>query len=337
MQIASKKKALPPFLLTQYRLFGYKNASRLLVAWPSGKAEACKASIPSSNLGATFLSLFFANNVMLYLVATPIGNLADITFRAIDILKTCDYILCEDTRHSLILLNHYNIKKLLKSYHKFNEAETENKIIQDLQLGKQIALISDAGTPGMADPGQRLVEACRQKNIAVTPIPGPCAAIAALTSSGMPTDLFQFFGFLPRKQGDLRSILQKALFYPGTTVCYESPQRLLQTLQLIHELDEKRILAVARELTKKFEELSRGTALNLIDKWKIEPLKGEIVLLISGLANGSQEQWQQMTPAEHVAHLELAYGMTNREAIKLAAEQRGASKRTIYNMLKINE
>src|SRR5262245_37977329 len=152
-----------------------------MVAWPSGKAEACKASIPQFESGC---------HLMLYLVATPIGHRADMSFRAIEILKSCDYILCEDTRHSLPLLKHYNIHVPVKSYHKFNEASVETQILSDLKKGLTLALISDAGTPGISDPGTRLVQRCIADTIAVIPIPGPCAAIAALTASGLHTELF---------------------------------------------------------------------------------------------------------------------------------------------------
>lgn len=270
---------------------------------------------------------------MLYLVATPIGNLGDVTYRAIETLNSCDYILCEDTRHSLSLLNHYNIHKPLKSYHKFNEAETESRILHDLKDGKIIGLISDAGTPGISDPGSKLVKKCVAENISVISIPGPCAAITALTCSGLDTDLFQFIGFLPRKAQELRSTLQSILQYAGTTICYESPQRLLATLEVLHQLAPERILVVARELTKKFEERQKGKAQDLIAHWKIHPLKGELVLLISGETKDDSQDWSQLTPVEHVEHLETTYGMTRREAIKMAAEQRNISKRTIYNIV----
>lgn len=298
-----------------------------MVAWPSGKAEACKASIPSSNLGATFLSRI----CVLYLVATPIGNLSDITLRAIEVLKSCDYILCEDTRHSAVLLRHYEIEKPLKSFHKFSESEKEAGILHDLQLGKTIALISDAGTPGISDPGTQLVQACVQHNIPVVAIPGPCAAVAALSCSGLPTDKFQFFGFLPRKTGELQRILKEILAYNGTTICYESPQRLLDTLAVVKELAPDREIVIARELTKKFEEIVRGTATELIAHWKGAAIKGEIVLMFAGRPEMPSQQWEEMTPVEHVAWLQETYKISQHEAIKLAAEMRNVRKRDVYN------
>ncbi|MDP1879748.1 MAG: 16S rRNA (cytidine(1402)-2'-O)-methyltransferase [Parachlamydiaceae bacterium] len=268
---------------------------------------------------------------MLYLVATPIGNLADITFRAIETLKNCDYILCEDTRHSLILLQHYQIQKPLKSYHKFNEASTAESILHDLREGKNICLISDAGTPAISDPGADLVKLCIENELPVTAIPGPCAAIQAISCSGLPTDRFQFLGFLPKKEEELKRCLFNIFNYPGTTLCYESPHRLIDVLELIHKIEPDSHLVVARELTKKFEEIVRGSASFLIEYWKNHPLKGEIVLLFSPTTHSKEEQWTQLTPQEHVKWIEETYGLTRKDAIKLAAEQRNVPKRQIYN------
>lgn len=268
--------------------------------------------------------------VMLYLVATPIGHLGDITFRAIETLKSCAYILCEDTRHSQTLLTHYQINTPLKSFHKFSEASKEDSIIANLHENKNIALISDAGTPGISDPGERLVKRCITENISVVSVPGPCAAITAITCSGMSTDVFQFIGFLPRKPKELRKTLQSILMYPGTTICYESPLRLLKLLELLHELAPVRPLAVARELTKKFEEVVRGSAHELTQYYSCHPLKGEIVFLIEGNLE-KKEEWSELTPEDHVAHLQDTYQLSRQEAIKLAAEQRNVPKREIYN------
>lgn len=274
---------------------------------------------------------------MLYLVATPIGNLGDITFRAIETLKICDYILCEDTRHSLPLLSHYDIKKPLKSYHKFNEVESQQAILEDLQSGKKIALISDAGTPGICDPGALLVQRCVEQGYPVISIPGPCAAISALTTSGFNTEKFQFVGFLPKKNTELKNCLLDILNYPGTTISYESPERLLDTLSLIHELASDRQVAVARELTKKFEEIQRGTPKQLIDYWNAHTLKGEIVLLFSPSSHSPHSEWLNLSPEAHVAYLETTYHLSRKEAIKMAAEQRDVPKRLLYNELLKNK
>jgi 16S rRNA (cytidine1402-2'-O)-methyltransferase len=270
---------------------------------------------------------------VLFLVATPIGNLSDITFRAIEVLKSCDYILCEDTRHSIILLRHYEILKPLKSFHKFSESAKEAGIIEDLIAGKNIALISDAGTPGIADPGTQLVQECIQQNIPVTSIPGPCAAITALSCSGLATDRFQFFGFLPRKSNELKRSLQEILAYSGTTVCYEAPHRLIETLQALQELAPDRKLVIGRELTKKFEEFKRGTAQELLAHWNERSIKGECVLLIDGAPAASSVQWENLSPQEHVVFLQETYKISQQEAIKLAAEMRNVRKRDIYNAI----
>jgi 16S rRNA (cytidine1402-2'-O)-methyltransferase len=270
---------------------------------------------------------------MLYLVATPIGNLADITFRAIEILKSCDYILCEDTRHSIVLLKHYQISKPLKSFHKFNEAQQEGKILEDLQAGVNIALISDAGTPGISDPGTRLVKICRTQKIPVTSIPGPCAATIALSASGFDTSCFQFLGFLPRKAGELKGVLQNILMYSGTSICYESPNRVENAIKILIQLAPTRQIIVARELTKKFEEFIQGTPEELLNSHKKKPFRGELVLLIEGIQKNDLPDWLSLSPQEHVAFVEHNYSLTHQEAIKMAAEQRGVPKRNIYNAL----
>ncbi len=241
------------------------------MAWPSGKAEACKASIPSSNLGATYVISCCNPHRQSWRYHLPSRRN----------FKVCDYILCEDTRHSLRLLNHYLIQKNLVSYHKFNEASREQKIVDDINSGKTIALITDAGTPGISDPGMRLVARCRSENLKVEAIPGPCAAVLAITCSGFSTERFQFWGFLPKTSGRLQKQLEEILLYPGTTICYETPHRLLKVLAVLHLLAPERQIAVGRELTKKFEEMVSGTPNELISHWKTRTLKGEIVLLIS--------------------------------------------------------
>lgn len=270
---------------------------------------------------------------MLYLVATPIGNLSDITYRAVETLQTCDYILCEDTRHSTILLRKYEIRKPLVSYHKFNESFRRDRILEDLTAGKHIALISDAGTPGISDPGADIVALCVEKGLPVTAVPGPCAAIQALSCSGLGTDQFQFLGFLSRKEGEIKQSLLQILSYPGTTVCYESPHRIITVLELIQEIDPLRQLVVARELTKKFEEIVRGTAGELLSYWKDDPVKGEIVLLFSKNIRTEETAWQELSPEEHVAFLQETYSLDRSDAIKMAAELRGVPKRQIYNLI----
>lgn len=268
---------------------------------------------------------------MLYIVATPIGNLSDITFRAVETLKNCDYILCEDTRHSGILLHHLDIKKTLKSFHKFSEMSKQDSIIADLKQGLTICLISDAGTPGISDPGEQLIHECIQNGIKVVAIPGACAAVTALCCSGLTTSRFQFLGFLPRKAGELKRSLQEALAYQGTSICYESPNRLMDVLQQIHELAPDRPLVVARELTKKFEEIQRSNASDLISYWNEATLKGEIVLMISAAPETASQDWEALTPQEHVEFIQQTYGISQKEAVINVAKIRGVSKRDVYN------
>ncbi|NNM44231.1 MAG: 16S rRNA (cytidine(1402)-2'-O)-methyltransferase [Chlamydiae bacterium] len=271
---------------------------------------------------------------MLYLIATPIGNLADITIRALTILQLCDYILCEDTKHSRILLAHHKIQKPLKSYHKFNESEKEKMILEDLREGKNIALISDAGTPGICDPGQDLIQACRLHDLPYTVIPGPCAAIVALTLSGLSTEKFQMIGFLPKKLSDLQKIFQEILYYPGTSISYETPHRIEKTLELAAKHIPTCKLCIVREITKKFEEILHGTAEELLDRIKQKPLKGEIVLLFSP-SNQSHAQLslEELTPEEHVKKLQEEFGLSLQEAIKTVAKHRQVPKREIYNKI----
>lgn len=268
---------------------------------------------------------------MLYLVATPIGNLADLSYRAVEVLRAADYILCEDTRHSKILLSHYQIAKPLKSYHQFNESSRQDEVIADLKAGKQIALISDAGTPGIADPGHRLVVRCKQEKLEISGLPGACAAILALILSGFSTERFQFIGFLPKKAGELRRSLEEALLYSGTTICYETPHRLIKTLGLLQELDAKRRFCCARELTKRFEETVEGTAGEILLHFQEHPLKGEIVLLIEGKSDAPVDL--SLSPEEHVQLLQEEEDLSTQEAIKKVASLRKIPKRELYQQV----
>lgn len=266
---------------------------------------------------------------MLFLVATPIGNLGDITLRALDVLKSCDLILCEDTRHTLKLLNHYQIKKPLLSYHKFNETISLDKIIDKLKEQKNIALVSDAGTPLIADPGYKLVERCIQEEIEVTSIPGACAAVNALLLSGFDTQRFQFVGFLPRQQKDLQQTLRDLITYSGVTICYESPERIAKTVEALKKLAPDLMIAIARELTKKFEEVLRGTVQQIAEQLSQKSIKGECILLIQGMP--IIQDFSHLSIEEHISQVENTYSLSRKDAIKMVAEQRGQPKRLIYN------
>lgn len=219
---------------------------------------------------------------MLYLIATPIGNLGDITLRALDVLKSVDLIAAEDTRHSGMLLKHFGIKKPFISYHQHNEVTRTAELAERLTRGENVALITDAGTPGLSDPGLRLMRECIRREVPFTIIPGPSSILTALLGSGFSTDKFSFRGFLPVKSGKRERELQAAADCDETVIFFESPYRLSKTLAACMQIMPGRQLCVARELTKKFEEFRRGTPSELLAYYQAHPPKGEIVLVVSG-------------------------------------------------------
>jgi 16S rRNA (cytidine1402-2'-O)-methyltransferase len=220
----------------------------------------------------------------LFLVATPIGNLEDITLRALRTLRECDVVAAEDTRRTGQLLKHFEISKPLLSYFQFNEARRSEQILERLRRGDKVALVTDAGSPGISDPGERVVRAATAAGFRVEPVPGPSALIAALTASGLPADEFYFIGFLPHKSGQRRKRLEALSAVQGTIVLYESPYRIGKLLQELVDIFPGRQVVLARELTKKFEEFLRGTAVELLEVAKQRSLKGEFVVLIGGPA-----------------------------------------------------
>jgi 16S rRNA (cytidine1402-2'-O)-methyltransferase len=220
---------------------------------------------------------------MLFVVATPIGNLGDMTFRAVEALRAADVIAAEDTRHSGILLNHYSIRKPLVSYHEHNEARRTVELVERLENGETVALITDAGMPGLSDPGFRIINECIKRNLAFTIVPGPSAIVTALVGSGFPMDRFSFRGFLPVKSGGRERELRGAAEARETVIFFESPYRLLKTLAACREIMPERPICVARELTKKFEEFRRGAPAELLQHYEAHPPKGEIVLVMPGV------------------------------------------------------
>jgi 16S rRNA (cytidine1402-2'-O)-methyltransferase len=218
----------------------------------------------------------------LYLVASPIGNLEDITLRALRTLKECDVVAAEDTRRTGQLLQHFGIAKPMLSYFRFNEARRSEEILARLGRGEKIALVTDAGSPGISDPGERVVKAALMAGFRVEPVPGPCALVAALTASGLPTDEFRFIGFLPHKPGQRRKRLESLRDFSGTLVIYESPYRIEKLLTELAEVLPDQQIVLARELTKKFEQFLRGTASQLLEMFKQKPAKGEFVVIIEG-------------------------------------------------------
>ncbi|MBC8097779.1 MAG: 16S rRNA (cytidine(1402)-2'-O)-methyltransferase [Akkermansiaceae bacterium] len=219
----------------------------------------------------------------LYLVATPIGNLEDITLRALRVLRECDVVAAEDTRHSGQLLRHFEISKPLLSYFQFNEAKRSEEIIERLRRGEKVALVTDAGSPGISDPGERVVKAAIAAGLRVESIPGPSALVAGLTASGLPTEEFHFIGFLPHKSGQRRNKLEALKAVPGTLVLYESPYRIEKLLGELSEVYPDQQIVLARELTKKFEEYLRGKPAELVALLKTRTLKGEFVVMIAPL------------------------------------------------------
>ena len=218
----------------------------------------------------------------LYLVATPIGNLEDITLRALRTLKECDVVAAEDTRRTGQLLKHFGLSKPMLSYFQFNEAKRSEEILGRLGRGEKIALVTDAGSPGISDPGERVVQAARTVGFRVESVPGPCALVAALTASGLATDEFHFIGFLPHKSGQRRKQLDTLKSFAGTLVLYESPYRIGKLLGELNEVFPDRRIVLARELTKKFEEFLRGTPTELIEVLNKRSLKGEFVVMVAG-------------------------------------------------------
>lgn len=265
---------------------------------------------------------------MLYLIATPIGNLSDISFRALETMKSCDLLLCEDTRRSQILLSHYDIKKRLDSYHSFNESQKIQRVLDNLKQGMTIGLLSDGGCPAVCDPGQSLIEACIKENLPFTAIPGPAALIQALIMSGFPCEPFQFFGFMPRKEGEILAMLPLTLAFPGTSIFYESPQRLQTTLSYLAKLSPFTRVAIARELTKTFEEIIRMTAEEASSYFIENPPRGEIVLLIQG----GSDPFAGKDPKSLVEELQMTYGLSLTESIKTASHLLKSPKQSIYKL-----
>lgn len=268
-------------------------------------------------------------NGILYIVATPIGNLEDITLRALRVLKEANLIACEDTRQTRKLLDHFGIAKPVVSYHDFNEASRAAELIARLERGENVALVSDAGTPLISDPGYRLVAAAVKAGVTVTPIPGPSAVMGALSAAGLATDSFRFCGFFPPKSGQRRKALEEQKREECTLVFYEAPHRILETLEDIAAVMPSRPVVIARELTKLHEEFLRGTASELHATLAARPsVKGEITLLI-GKAEAPE---LDDTPIEDAISALEASGVARMDAIKQVAKARGLSKRDVYKM-----
>ncbi len=273
----------------------------------------------------------------LYLCATPIGNLGDITQRVIETLKEVDLIAAEDTRNSIKLLNHFGIKTSMTSYHEYNKVEKADYLVSELLQGKNVALVTDAGTPAISDPGEVLVQKCMQAGITVTSLPGAVACITALTLSGLSTRRFCFEGFLPPDKKEKAEILEELKEESRTIILYEAPHHLVRTLQELYEILGSRKITICRELTKKYETIMLTTLEDAIIFYEKEEPRGEYVLVIEGKSRLEKREeeikgWQMMSIEEHMAYYEKE-GIDRKTAMKQVAKDRGTTKREIYQYL----
>ena len=273
----------------------------------------------------------------LYLCATPIGNLDDITLRVLNTLKEVDLIAAEDTRHSIKLLNHFNIKTPMTSYHEFNKVEKARYLVDKMKEGVNVALITDAGTPGISDPGEELVRQCYEAGIELTSLPGPAACITALTISGLATRRFAFEAFLPSDKKEKQSVLEELKKETRTIILYEAPHRLVRTLEELLEALGDRKITICRELTKKHETAFRTTFSEAIQHYKSEEPRGECVIVAEGksqeeIKREKESAWEEMTLEQHM-EVYISGGMDRKEAMKQVAKDRGISKRDVYQSL----
>jgi 16S rRNA (cytidine1402-2'-O)-methyltransferase len=273
----------------------------------------------------------------LYLCATPIGNLEDITYRVLRTLKEVDLIAAEDTRNSIKLLNHFEIKTPMTSYHEYNKIDKAYQLVDKLREGKNVALITDAGTPGISDPGEELVRICYEEGIEVTSLPGAAACITALTMSGLPTRRFAFEAFLPREKKERAQVLEQLKNETRTIIIYEAPHHLVKTLEELLETLGDRKISICRELTKRYEEKTLTTIPESLKFYKDNEPRGEYVLIVAGktfeeIKKEEQKSWETMTLQEHMAVYENQ-GIEHKEAMKLVAKDRGISKRDVYQAL----
>lgn len=274
----------------------------------------------------------------LYLCATPIGNLEDITYRVLRTLKEVDLIAAEDTRNSIRLLNHFEIKTSMTSYHEYNKIDKAYQLVAKMREGKNIALITDAGTPGISDPGEDIVRICYEEGIPVTSLPGAAACITALTMSGLPTRRFAFEAFLPKDKKEHQAVLEELKTETRTIIIYEAPHHLVRTLQELSDtLGGDRRLTICRELTKRHEEKLQTTFADSLAYYEVNEPRGEYVLIIAGrsreeMKKEEQAGWEALSLEEHMAHYE-SQGIDRKEAMKRVAKDRGVSKRDIYQAL----
>ncbi len=273
----------------------------------------------------------------LYLCATPIGNLEDITLRVLTTLKDVDLIAAEDTRHSIKLLNHFQIKTPMTSYHEYNKVEKARMLVEKMKEGLNVALVTDAGTPGISDPGEELVRQCYGAGISVTSLPGPAACITALTVSGLGTRRFCFEAFLPADKKERFRILEELKRETRTIIIYEAPHHLVKTLKELKEALGDRKISICRELTKRYEEVFPTTISGALERFLLEEPKGEFVFVLEGrtaeeMKREEQQEWENIPIEEHMERY-MAAGMDKKQAMKEVARDRGISKRDVYQQL----
>jgi 16S rRNA (cytidine1402-2'-O)-methyltransferase len=269
----------------------------------------------------------------LYVVATPVGNLEDITLRALRVLKEASVIACEDTRQTQKLMNHFDIETRLVSYHDHNETTRSAELIVKLEGGESVALVSDAGTPGISDPGYRLITLAIRHKIPVVPIPGPSAFLSALIASGLPTDSFQFSGFLASRRGQRRTELEAIKDSQATQIFYEAPHRIIETLEDVAEvLGAERRIVVAREVTKMYEEFIRGTSAEVFEKMRHQEVRGEITLIIAKAEQSSiiAPSEKKVNVAQRLAEIMAVQNLDEKSALKVLAKEQGVSKSEVY-------
>lgn len=274
---------------------------------------------------------------MLFVVGTPIGNLEDITFRALRTLKEVDLIACEDTRRTQKLLNHYQIKTPTISYHEHNEMTRAPELVIQIEEGTQVALVSDAGMPGISDPGYRLVHLAIRHNIPVVPVPGAAAFVAALAAAGLPVDKFRFLGFLPSKKLARRKALEELKGAAKTLVFYEAPHRVVEMLKEVREILGDRPVVVAREVTKVHEEFLRGSASEVLDRLVKKPVKGEITVLVGSASEAEAGGVRGELLREELARVMREQALDERAALKVVARRRGVSKSEAYRQLQMEK
>lgn len=276
---------------------------------------------------------------MLYLCATPIGNLEDITYRVVRILNEVDIIGAEDTRNSIKLLNHFDIKTPMTSYHEFNKVEKAKYLVKQMQEGKNVAIITDAGTPGISDPGEELVRQCYEAGIQVTSLPGAAACVTALTMSGLSTRRFAFEAFLPSDKKEKTRVLEELKNETRTIIIYEAPHRLIKTLEELNNAIGNRRVTICKELTKRYENAMQTTFEDALEYYAENEPKGEFVLVIEGksfdeIEEENKQEWLSMTVEEHMEFYEKQ-GISHKDAMKMVAKDRGVSKRDIYAQIDV--